>query len=292
MPRREGTQSATTYTFQGGSGMDETRLILEALNSTVMSAPKKLRKKKQMFEPPAPLFDMKDDAIVKMAKDRKKREERKKRPINKWNNSDFCYYLKTLLKLHSMEYEQTNHMKDSNDMGRAYDKLVSHFLAKMDNYKLKEYIEWWVATHAENFRRNERAIRIITLSDAVFIDKFVSRFDSAAPTSKPIAVVENNLSEQELFEIGGVPMVLMHKGIVVTHRLLCQQEGKNAISQIQKALRSFSRDVLLVTMHKTLESSPYNRNDTVDFLTLARMALQYHDIKEFNHLSYRAYFEE
>ena len=273
--------------------MDETQLILEALSCTAMSAPKKPHKRKQLFEPPAPLFDTKDDAIVKMGKDRAKREARKKRPINKWNNSDFCYYLNTLLKLHDMRYEETNYMKDRNDMGRVYDKLAAHFLAKMDSYKLKEYIEWWVSTNADTFRRNERAIRIITLSDAIYVDKFVSRYQTGVPVPKAaVAPAESKLTEQQLFEMGGVPMLLMHKGVVIAHRLLCQQGAKNAISQLQKALRSFSRDVLLATMHRTLEFAPYNRNDIVDFLTLARPALQYHDIKEFNNLSYRAYFEE
>jgi hypothetical protein len=271
--------------------MNETQLILEALNCSAMAAPKRTRRFIREIEPLPAIMDTRGDAIARMSRQKTNQDAYKRKPVGKWSSSDFLRYFDDVLKIQDMRYERTSIVKDRNDMGRIYDKIAERILAKMNNGVLKEYLEWWFEANARRYRDEGRPIRIAALCDQDTIARFVTnRFND--DINRPVEKVHDTaLSDEELFALG-LSMLLMHKGIVVAYRMLSQKRVPNVLVSIQKALRDFNRDVLMATIKRTIAGAPYSEKDVIDFMTVAKPALQYHNISDFDRLSYRSFFKE
>ena len=264
--------------------MDETQAILDAMS---MDRPEKTRKR--VMNEIEPMPGEEEDVLMRMAKREARRERARKKPLRKWTMTDFMRYLNTLLSVHCLHLEKMS-ARDREIMAGLHDKFVDHLGEKMDNMVLRNYLDWWVSCFAASM--HERRVYVGNVAQENTVEKFLRRYkddikDYRTDSEQPS---EQNVDEYALFELGGLSMLLMSKGIVSANRVLKERNKDNIFSRISNTLMGFSKDVVLSTMEATLEGAPYNDEDSVDFISLARPALNYYAIKKFDNMRYQNCF--
>lgn len=269
--------------------MNENDLILEAMKK---SAP--LSKKQyiipsyddDLIESPA------DDPIWKLARLEVKRDKKKNKSITEWVPSDFLRYVNSELKIYDLHLERSG-LRETTSITKLHDDLL-HYVGKenMSNEIMKEYFEWWIGSHRLNLQGEKIFIQRMTrrLDIEKFMDyKGKNKPLPQTPAQKPVSEDEE-LNELTIYEMSGLSGMLANKGIVVAHRVLKEKKEQNIFYQITSALQNFSKKLLETTMELTIKSAPYPGTDVVDFITLARPALQYHGIKKYFSLDYKKHF--
>lgn len=274
--------------------MNETELIFAAIRQ-----PMPVRKRKKvMYEiEPDPIDNSEPDAIAEIVKKKKalqKRElKRKRRPVSQWSNLDFLSHVNSLLLNYGGRLESAT-VTDCEVLSSAYDSFADLLGRKMSNAVLKEYLEWWVNCFGSTTANN--AISIRALVPHHLLQKFASRYLDNIPvkhdSKKPVTVsTVPSVSMDDLYDHGGLPMVLMSYGIVNAYHLLTKRNDPKAFEQIISALKSLSKKVLDKVMSRTLELAPYN-GERVDFVSLAKAALDYHNLAKFKSVQYGDYFTQ
>lgn len=268
---------------------NENELILQAL--TQSSPPSKKRYEAEMF-----LDDLiespQDDPIWKLAKKEERKEKARKKTIEEWSGADFLRYLNDRLTNYGLKLERAG-IRDRDCVSKLFDDFVRCLGKKMTNEILREYFDWWISVNASNLHGEK--IYIYRLMGRFDIEKFITRYEERSKVQTPIIpkinVSQPTPDDMMIYEVSGLPAVLMKKGIVVGHRILKEKKTDNAFQLIIKTLQSFSKETLGKTMDVTLAGAPYPQSDTVDFLSLARHALQFHKIVKYLKLDYKSYFK-
>ena len=263
--------------------MNETDVILKALRQTTP-----LKKRKRMYTPeiePSPICSY-DEVIARIGK---KTRKPLKRNLSEWTNADFMRYLQELFSVRGMELSSVG-IRDREIIGKTYDSLAHRLKEEMSNEVLRDYFDWWITSYGSLDHRRQFSVYIF-LSDR-YIDKFVRRFGvSLKPQERlqerPQEVVDNFT----LYKMGGLPLLLMSKGIVQTCSLLKERNEKNIFTEVVKTMQKFSKDTLLEIMEITLKGAPYPRKDEIDFISLARPVLEFYGLKKFINIKYQEYFE-
>lgn len=267
-------------------------LILSALQD---SSPKFLRKRKVLQEfGDFGLCDGgvdKKDAISKLsdqARRKERSEKRKQLPVEGWNNKDFLTYTQDLLKPYRVHLENDG-INGMNLMARMYDKLASHFCDAMCNRVLKEYLQWWVLSFGSGI--SSHSVYVQAIYDEKYVVMFVRRYNEVVTGPKEGSARAVERDDATIFSTGGLPMLLMSKGIVVTHSFLRNRKEESPFTKIGKVLRTFSANVLKNTMDITINGAPYLAPHKVDFISIARPALELHSLKKYLNLDYAKFFQ-
>jgi len=286
--------------------MDETRVIKDALLSSGGKIKKKVRKLMHEIEPIP--FEEHDEVTAQIIKRNKQKIKIQGSPqsknINKWSNTDFLRYIKYLSGLSGFSFSASfSSVKDREVISKIYDKIAFHIQQDMNNKILREYIEWWINSYSYLMSGREIYPSIFIFDS--YINKFVSRIrlqnipgnGLSTYKDKEQEFIDNTNKKEPIDDItlynhGGLPMLIMSKGIVISYTVL-RQKGINSIfTKISAALQKLSNKALQKTMEITLQNAPYPREDIVDFIALSRAALVYHNMKQYLSLQYKDYFKK
>jgi len=262
--------------------MNENELILKAIRQPSPVA----RKKKVMREIEPDIVDDTEDAIWRLVKQEKKREKLANKTLSSWGAADFVRHIERNLRLYNLKLERYG-LNDNRLITKLYDIFVDRIGGAMNNAVLKEYFEWWINCHSHSM--HGKKISLYTFVKDKYISKFMNRFE----VRKEVADGPDDyqkVSDEEIFQMGGMPMLLIKRGIVITYKILRRESESLARKKISNTLQNFSADLLIEVMKNTLSNAPYPMNDTIDFLLLARQSLESNNLTQFMGVKYKEYF--
>jgi len=124
------------------------------------------------------------------------------------------------------------------------------------------------------------------------VNKFSCRIPSTQQ-SKPVEehIEDTKVDQETLLKMGGLSMVLCSSGIVLTCSLLSKNGEKNVFSKISSELRGLSEGAVRQSIESTLKNAPYPVDQSIDFISIARSAIEFHGLKDYKNISYRDYFK-
>lgn len=276
--------------------VDETKLILEAISNK--NTPRNSKRKKVLKDvipyDVIQSYPDESDAIVQLVKEKNRKEKNetkwKKKSISQWTNTDFLKYISSLLSPFGISVHRS--VRDKDMIGRIYDSMLSKIPDKMSNHVLKQYLEWWVNVNSSYLND---AVYIGTLLSSKIIDKFLIRFEDdetfCTDDKKGFKTEDkdNSVTPEILLKMGGLSMCLCSVGIVKTYELLKSLNESHIIERISKSLRNLSEDGVKQSLNTTIKLAPY-KTDPVDFISIARAAIEYYGIKDFKGISYKDHF--
>ncbi len=265
--------------------VDETQMILNAMSQ---SSPRKRSKKMDEVEPD--LFcARKDDPIWKLSESMARKKKHARKPLREWTSADLLKHLNEILSIHDLRLERAA-ARDREVMSSLYDQFVD-CLPEMSNKVMKDYLEWWVSCYAPTMHDREIYVNLLTQEN--YLKKFLQRYNVTPTTTAPTQErPAPGVDDATLYKMGGLPMLLVSKGIVVSCRLLERLDEKDIFIRISKALRELPKNVLMDVMETTASGSPYDPSDEVDFVSLARPALSFYGLNNYLKLQYKQHFRD
>lgn len=232
-----------------------------------------------------------NDAITDIMKRDNRKAKARRKPVSEWKGKDFLLFLDTELKPYGLRVDSMS-QRDILLVNKLYDKFVLFLRDGMNNEILRSYIEWWVSVYAKNQSKNIPIYRLMGHFD---IEKFMSRHNAPIlpiSTAKINPAPASTLDAPTIYATGGVPVLVMKLGIVRSCSYLNKVKPESFLGLVSMALKGFSKGVLESVMQNTISQSPYSSNELIDFISLARPALQFHGIKKYTSVNYRDFFEE
>lgn len=262
--------------------MDERALIVNAIKQKKQNIPE------IDFDFPEP------DVIEKWAKRKKRQESFKAKQIENWTNVDFLHYLDYMLKEFGVVRAKQNTRRDSDKINQLHDQLVNQLTIEMNNSILKEFLEWWCSIWAPRLTGSEFHLNLLIQNYQV--NRFASRYQKDITEPSPAAIPKQtksiSISDDSIYELGGLSLLLMKRGLVVGHRVL-KSKGVSHIDQMMhKTIGQFNKEVLVNVLKITLQESPYPESDKVDFISFATSALNRFGLTEYTQVLYGSYFKE
>lgn len=268
--------------------MNETQIIIDILRNPVANK----RKKRVVKEIEPRIITSTDPVINKLAK---KLDTKISRPVANWTNTDFLKHLKVLASSFGLDF--THAMNEKNTIGRLYDKFV-HIYDEMSNKVLKDYLEWWMSSYGRH--TSGREIYINNLLSDQHMEKFIRWYNPDA--NRPVVVGHSNetasvrpkandegISDQVVYDLGGLPMLLRSRGLVVAHFLL-KKNGRSQ-EEISNVLSGFSKSAIEKVMAVTIDRAPYPLGQYFDFMHIVEPHLQKHALQSFTGLIVGDYFK-
>lgn len=285
--------------------MNETQIIKDALLSSCCEKTDK-KSQKVMYEiDPIPFEEIDDDVTNRLFKQKARSQSICTKNVNNWTNTDFLRYIKYLSGLSGISCSVLfSSVKEREVISKIYDKIAFHIQQDMNNSILREYIEWWINAYSYLMSGKEIYPSILVFDS--YINKFISRFRLQSIPGNGFSIHKNkekeftnNIASKNepidsitLYNHGGLPMVIMSKGIVASYVVL-QEKGINSVfTKISTTLQKLSKSALQKTMEITLNNAPYSCTHVIDFIALARSALVYHNMKQYLSLHYKEYFKK
>ena len=266
--------------------MNDTELILNALQ---MGAPprRKVTRMKPIFDTG---FTVGPDAIFKPTKRATRSTPKREKTIVAWKSIDFVRYFQKSLSTFGIEAEM-NPNRDSDWAKKVYDMFVDEIGGKMTNYILRDYIDWWIGTYA--VAKASQPLGIFSLMREQDVARFLKQHTRRlVGTPKSMTKPEIQVSPEELYKMSGINLVVMGHGVVEAYRVLVANDEKNVYAQLSDVLKSCSKQVLAKVLDITI-AKRYNKEDVVDFISVARPALKFHGIeKKYDNIDYTQYFTE
>ena len=262
-----------------GGEPDERALIINAI--------------KQKHNTPELDFDFSEpDAIDRWVKRKKKQESFKSKQVDEWTNVDFLHYLDFMLKEFGVSRAKGNTRRDSDKINQLHDRLVKQLTVEMNNSILKEFLEWWSSIWAPRLTGSEFHLNLLIQEYQII--RFASRYKKEVET--PVIIEQktskpNTISDDNVYNLGGLSLLLMKRGLVVGYRLLKSKGISDAmsVSMIQKTIGQFSKEILINVLKITLQKS-YPKKDKVDFISMTASALNRFGLTEYSQISYGTYF--
>jgi len=213
--------------------MNEREIILEALKSK----PKK-QLKVNAFNVDS--LCQETDIIDKMVKRKCRQESFRNKSIEEWNTHDFIHYIDFLLKDFGISRVRNNLRYESGTISKIHDFLLIELKDRELNINktLKDYIDWWCSIWAP---KNGIEIYLNSLINVVLMRRFLSRYDGNS-TIISDNKENSNIGNEEIYNLGGVDLLLMKIGINNTHQFLINKSIKNSEELIKKSLSGFSNE--------------------------------------------------
>lgn len=220
--------------------------------------------------------DQKTDAIDLIVKRQQRKERFRILPSSEWVNADFLNYLHFLLKGFGVTWIRTNRRKESNDIDKLYDALVGVFKKNMSNEVLKTYLDWWCHQWASRCPDNTFYVNFLLRNDRIL--KFVHDWPNLVERNNtkisisPIEEVTDSVeyTSETIFEMGGLPLLMIKRGIVDAYHFLMNKNCLNAAQQIMSASLQMSDSVLRTVLTITAERAPY-KGEPIDFKSMVRI---------------------
>ena len=242
-------------------------------------------------------FDFSEpDAIDRWVKRKKKQESFKSKQIDEWTNVDFLNYLDFMLKEFGVSRVKGNTRRDSDKINQLHDRLVKQLTIEMNNSILKEYLEWWSSIWAPRLTGSEFHLNLLIQEYQII--RFASRYKKKEVVEASVVVeqktsVPNPINDANIYDLGGLSLLVMKRGIVAGYRFLKSKGISDAesVSMIQKTIGQFNKEVLVNVLKITLQES-YPKTDKVDFISLTASALNRFGLTEYFQIPYGTYFKE
>lgn len=232
--------------------MDERELIIKAIKEKKKNTPID-------FDFPEP------DVIEKWAKRKKSLESFKGKQIEEWTNVDFLRYLDYMLKDFGVIRSKDNTRRDSDKINHLHDRLVKKITVDMNNGILKEFLEWWCSIWAPRLSGSEFNLNL--LIQDYQIDRFSSRYKLGAVEDIPVTVASESTfspSDDSIYELGGLPLLIMKRGLVIGYRMLRKHQIAHADEVMSRTIEQFSKEVCTHVLKLTLQGAPYPKSDEID----------------------------
>jgi len=274
--------------------VDHVKIILNAM----MSNPPSKKQKKKMNGIFNSDTDLNSDAVVKLSKSiHVASTKHKNKLLSSWNSSDFIKYFFSATNTVGISIDVN--IRDSDCMKKLYDDLVTALGDRMNNYVLRDYIDWWISNKLHKMK-DQSHVSIYSLRKDYYIVDFINQTQKSDISAHNTKIDTNKephhqLSKSdpmEIFETSGITMVLVEFGIVEACRVLKQRGEKLVYMQISDLLKNLSKEMLIKVVDLTI-SKKYNTADMVDFVSLSYPALRYHRIdKRYKSISYKDFFSE
>lgn len=274
---------------------DDTSIILTAYRETregVTRNSKGKRVLRDIFDDGlGHLFDgLEKDALSGVVKKIKSDNRYQKRKVSDWEYKDFLSYFSRLLSNYGVSYERSGPRVDLLSMGRIYDRMVEIIGYSMSNQILKEYLEWWTSMYADRY--HDSALKVSYLFNDNYIQKYVKRIDFGESSDRTETSEESTeVSDDDLYSLGGLSTLLMEKGIVVAWGYLKSKHSNSRQKEISDVLQTFNREVLERTMQITIDNAPYDSSLKIDFVELAFPFLEKHNLEAYKKISCATHFK-
>lgn len=224
-----------------------------------------------------------DELVHKMAL----RDQHKIKPVSQWNNNDFINFIDVSLKVFGAKRCQTNIRRDSVMVSAIYDALATILGSKMSNQILREYLEWWTSIYAD--RHVNSGVYLNRLADVKYVGKFCKRYADEADVVVDKPKPKLDLDHAQIYELGGLPMLLIKRGIVIACNVLQQKNSMDWRFQIEKSLDSMNKKVLEMVEKATLDLAPYDCS-AFDFINMTKAIFAKNSIQAFDGLNYKSVF--
>ena len=258
--------------------MDERLLILNAIKAKSTNTPGTDLDK--VFPEP--------DAIEKWAKRKKRQESFRQKESKDWNSADFLRYLDFMLKEFGVVRSKGNVRADVNRLDHLYDALAKRLQHKMNNAVLKSYLDWWCSIWAPRLTGSEMYLN--SLLQDYQIKRFTSRYVEKESEEQVLPIpVQPQVSDEQIFDLGGLDLLVMQRGIVAGHRMLLANSVADPARALRNTLSNLTRDTLLGVMNTTIQQA-YSCDDKVDFIALAQPYLQSNGLTDFLQIESDEYF--
>ncbi len=226
------------------------------------------------------------DAILDLAKKRKRRESFKQKSCGVWNNADFLRYIDFTMKEFGVSRIMGNIRRDGDYINQLYDRMVKKIGDQMSNEILRSYIDWWISIWAP--RLTGSGFHLKNLLDDKHINRFFQRYREMEIESPS----NDQISEDDLmiFELGGLPLLAIKRGLVIGYHVAT---GKLPEPQraLQAVLGDLSREMLIAVVKATIQNAPYPKSCEIDFLGITAPFLKQENIVEFDNVSSESYFK-
>jgi len=241
-----------------------------------------------------------EDAIQKLVKAKRRKQKRatayKRRPIAKWTNSDFVSFFREALSTHSVFVGPTS-ITASQVVGRIHDDLVDKYKDEMSPLVLRDFFEWCSAVFGPKMEGKE--VHISYFGSENIIDRFLKGYvekptvpKRPLPETPNLDELEPAKSPGEIYGIGGLPMLLLERGIVEAHDYLLKCSKERPDKSIQNALSDFTKEALEDVIQQTIERSPYARNITpFDFVRACKPLMELLGIHRLDGVDYKRFFK-
>ncbi len=274
------------------------KLINDALHMAGVEAKKKPSKHKEScsFDEDYDIVIPKTDAINRMVAKKKRQVSFKAKSIKDWSNADFIKFINSTLKeTFGMTLESMG-ARAIDSIAKSYDKLLKCAGNSMivNNEVMRDYVVWWISAYASNSKKP--VLYVEAMNNELHMKRFIKEYSGKTPVmsyslekpkSKPIL-----LTDEELVASGGLPMLLLAKGIVNTVKYLKLKKEKMAFSKVSSALRCLSKEAAGQVLDKTLDMAPYNIQDKVDFVSLAKSVVDLYGLSQFKGFDYKSAFSD
>lgn len=280
--------------------MNDERVIINAIKGRKSSL-KEVQENSRAKEVNEDLFDGigvsgKKDAISKMVKSYNRRDSWKRKPCLQWNGSDFIRYLDSILKDFKVPKTFGNYRQECYYINSLYDTMVGLLGEKMNNGVLKDYIQWWCSIKAPRLTGSGFYLKML-VSDSM-MKKFVSRYENNdnSLTEKPMINTFSSLpdinDDISMYNLGGVPLLLIKRGIVISRFVSIQQgtEEHKSNNEIIKFLSEFNLEAIQKVVDITISNAPYAKCMEFDFISLIHSKLHYSQSLNIVNLEYKSYF--
>ena len=277
---------------------DDMSIILAAYRETqkgVSGSKKKKQVVQDIFDDGLSHFydGCETDALAGVVKKIKTEKRHRHRRVSEWEYKDFLSYFNSLLSNYGVTYERLGPRVDLLSMGKVYDRMVELIGYDMNEEKLKEYLEWWTNMYAERYHDNPLKVSFLTNEHQIqkFIKRIAQSEDSADNINTgSIKSEPSDISAKDIYDLGGLPALLMEKGIVVAWEYLKRTKQNSTIQDIFVVLETFSKEVLENTMKITIDNAPYDMSQKIDFVELAYPLLDKFNLEAYKKLSCATHF--
>lgn len=218
------------------------------------------------------LFNPKDKVIQRLASKVTRKIRFQTIPVSEWNNTDFLRYLCFVLKNFGVGYGVTNLARDCHQLNSVFDMLLTVTGKSTSNEMMKNYIDWWCSKWAGSFSSRDFGIWYLRDLDKMkmFIEQFTSVENNVSLSKSEITSQEQIYSDDSIYELGGLSMLLLKRGFVKTCKFLETKGEKNIYASIRNAIKNFGVPSLMTVWDNTLQNGPYKFKCAYDFVTLVR----------------------
>ena len=139
-------------------------------------------------------------------------------------------------------------------------------------------------------RLDDQPVSLYEISKEQLVNDFINYKRYRKEESKPAVYVKEDFNFDEAFKFGGLEFLLQSAGIVETCHYL-KGRNDNYLIQVSDFLKGMKKKSFTEVMQVTVSRSPYKKEYSIDFFSVAKPAIIYHGTKEYEKLQYSKFFE-
>lgn len=226
------------------------------------------------------------DAMPKLVKKHRRMTTHTRKGVMYWNNLDFLNYFKSLIKDHGLTVD-TSPRVSLNYVAQLYDLLADNIQNGMDNYTMRDYLEWWVVN---NGPYQPHRVHLGKLLDDRYIEKFLIKYREMMGTEAKSVAVDVDTDPEKILKAGGLQLLLITKGLFIACDILSRTGEREPETQIELAAQKLSSQMSKHCLDATIRNAPYPKESPIDLFALADPIIRRHNLDDYANKSWSAYF--